>query len=1021
MNYKKLNIIVGWFAFAIAAITYLLTVEPTASYWDCGEFITTAYKLEIGHPPGATFFMLLGNFFTTFVQPHNVGLAMNIMSAMASAFTILFLFWTITHLAKRLINNTNELSTGQTLIILGSGLVGALAYTFSDTFWFSAVEAEVYAMSSLFTAIVFWAILKWENIADQPHANKWLILICYLAGLSIGVHLLNLLAIPAIVFVFYYKKFTISNKGIFYALLVSGILVLTVLYGIIPGTFSVATLFERIFTNGFNLPVNTGFFVFLALIIAGISVGIYYTHKYKKIVLNTILVGVTVILIGYSSVGIIIIRSNANPPMDQNSPDNFFALLTYLNREQYGSSPLLYGQYYNSPLDANEPYVHSKNEWRIQDGKYVVTYEKQVPNYNKDFCTFFPRMWSRVDQRHIDAYKSWGRIKGIKKQYTDYNRQTKTITKPTFVENMRFFFRYQVNFMYMRYFMWNFVGRQNDIQGHGNLLDGNWISGIKFIDEARLGNQDNLPPKYANNPGRNTYFFLPLLLGLIGIYFQSKTKQGKRDLWVVTLLFLLTGVAIVIYLNQYPIQPRERDYAFAGSFYAFTIWIGLGVAGIYSLLKKIASENVSAIAAIGLSLVAVPGLMAAQNWDDHNRAQRRSAADFGHNYLASVDSNGIIFTNGDNDTFPLWYNQEVAGVGTDKRVCNLSYLQTDWYVKQMQQQAYESEPLPISFKYEQYMLGTRDVVYVMDDPRVKRESIEIGEALRFIKSDNPQTKIARMNNASFLPVRKLFMTVDKEAVIKNGVVAPEDYDQIVDTMYIEISDNHITKDQLMILDMLYNNNWERPIYYAVSVGPDKYMSLDKYFRLEGLSYRIVPILSETNISGGNVNTELMYNRVINDFKWGNIELPNVYLDENNRRMLSNTRNNFQKLADALSAQGKRDSAVQILDLCMEKISLEKVPHDYFSFLLTRAYITANSYEKADKYIEDHADAYIAELEYFFGFSDKYIATLNNDIQSDLYFLRELSNMAKQTGNQELVDKIESEFELFYAQYISLQQ
>ncbi|MBN2805801.1 MAG: DUF2723 domain-containing protein [Prolixibacteraceae bacterium] len=1022
MNYKKLNIIVGWITFVIATVTYLLTLEPTASFWDCGEFITTAFKLEVGHPPGAPLFMLIGRFFTLFGGSENAAYLMNVLSALASSFTILFLFWTITHLTKRLFTDEENPSAGSLIAILGSGLVGALAYTFSDTFWFSAVEAEVYGTSSLFTALVFWAILKWENIADEPYANRWLILICYLAGLSVGVHLLNLLAIPAIVFIYYYKRYKVSNKGIFYALLVSGVILGIILYGIIPGVVWIATVFERIFVNGLGAPLHSGFFIYVLLLTAAIVYGIYYTHQKRMVLANTAILAVTVIILGFSTYAIIPIRSNANPPMDQNSPDNVFAMLSFLNREQYGDRPLLSGQFYDSPLDADEQYVHDKTEYRVKDGKYVVSNERQKPNYDDNFTMFFPRMWSKTDPRHVEAYKEWGRIKGNKKTYRAPTGENQVIVMPTFAENLRFFFNYQINFMYIRYFMWNYAGRQNDIQGHGNAIHGNWISGIKFIDEARLGNQDNLPSKYANNPGRNRYYFLPLLLGILGIVFQNKAgRQGKRDLWVVSLLFILTGIAIVVYLNQYPYQPRERDYAFAGSFYAFSIWIGMGVAALYNWTKSLLPEKIAASSVSLVALLAVPALMASENWDDHNRAKRTSAADFGKNYLHSVEPQGIIFTNGDNDTYPLWYNQEVEEFGTDKRVCNLSYFQTDWYVSQMQRKAYESEPLPISFKYDEYVQGTNDVIYIVEDQRLKGKSIELGKALDFIKDKDPRTKIARANNASYLPVRNLYMVVDKQAVIENGVVKPELYHQIVDTMFIEISGNYIAKDQLMLLDMLYHNNWKRPIYYAISVGTEKYLSLDKYFRLEGLTYRIVPILSSgDSFQKGIVETEIMYNNVMNKFKWGNIKEPGVYADENNRRMLTNLRNNFQRLAEALLEEGKHDEAVLVLDKCMEEIPVEKVPYDYFALQIAQVYLKAGETEKAKNMIREMSKEFTDELNYYYGFSKRYFASLESEIRSNLFFLNELVSMSKQVNDEALHQEIKENFEFTYNQLISRQ-
>src|SRR5665648_229301 len=884
-NFKQLNNIVGWLTFLIAAATYLLTIEPTASFWDCGEFITTSFKLEVGHPPGAPFFMILGRFFTILGGgAANAAVMINSMSALASGFTILFLFWTITHLAKKLIKPEGEYTTGQIIAILGSGVVGALSYTFSDTFWFSAVEGEVYASSSLFTALVFWAILKWEDSADEPHANRWIILIAYLMGLSIGVHLLNLLAIPAIVFVYYFRKYKVTRNGILISLALSFVILAVVMYGIIPGVITIATWFELLFVNGLGLPFNTGAIFYAILLVGAIVYGILYTMRKKLILWNTVLISLIVILIGYSSFAMIVIRSSANPPMDQNSPDNVFALLGYLNREQYGDRPLVYGQYYNTPL---EKYVDDKPYYIQKDGKYVIADMRQKPVFDSNLCTIFPRMYSR-DAGHIEAYKQWAGIKGRKVQVRDEDGQATTIQIPTFGENLTFFFRYQIGHMYFRYFMWNFSGRQNDIQSNGEISNGNWITGINFIDSQRLGDQKSLPAEFKNSKARNTYFLLPFILGIIGIVFMyNRGVEGRRDLWTVSLLFIMTGFAILVYLNQSPQQPRERDYAYAGSFYAFTIWIGIGVLALYEGLKKYIPDTISAGVASVLALLLVPVIMGAENWDDHDRSNRYTARDFGANYLNTCAPNAIIFTNGDNDTFPLWYNQEVEGVRKDMRVCNLSYFQTDWYIDQMKRKAYDSEPLPISFNHDQYVQGKRDVVYLMEDPRLKG-SVELKKALDFVKDENPKTKLEQADYASYIPSKKLFVVVDKAAVIRNKVVDPKDYDKIVDTLKIDLSSKHyITKDELMVLDMIANNNWERPIYFAITIGRDKYMNLQDYFQLEGLAYRLVPIKTTSDgINMGSVNSKLMYKNVMDNFKWGNMNDPKVYIDENNSRMMT---------------------------------------------------------------------------------------------------------------------------------------
>jgi hypothetical protein len=1019
-NFKQLNNIVGWLTFLVAAITYLLTIEPTASFWDCGEFITTSFKLEVGHPPGAPFFMIMGRLFNLLASnPSHVAIMVNAMSALASAFTILFLFWTITHLAKKLIKPVGEYTVGQTIAILSAGVVGALAYTFSDTFWFSAVEGEVYASSSLFTAMVFWAILKWEDEADEPRANRWIILIAYLMGLSIGVHLLNLLAIPAIVFVYYFRKYKVTRNGILISLAVSLLILGVVMYGIIPGVITIATWFELMFVNGLGLPFNTGVIIYALALIGALVFGILYTVRKKLILWNTVLISIVVILIGYSSFAMIVIRSSANPPMDQNSPDNVFALLGYLNREQYGDRPLLYGQYYNTPLDKYEddkPYYIQKN------GKYVVADMRQKPVFDSNLCTIFPRMYSR-EAEHIEAYKQWANIKGRRVSITDEDGQAKTIELPTFGENLTFFFRYQIGHMYFRYFMWNFSGRQSDIQSNGEITNGNWITGINFLDSIRLGDQSTLPQEFKNNKAKNKYYLLPFILGIIGIVFMyNRGIEGKKDLWTVFLLFFMTGLAIVIYLNQAPLQPRERDYAYAGSFYAFTIWIGIGVLGLYEALKKYIPDTTSAGVAGGLSLLLVPVIMGAQNWDDHDRSGRYTCRDFGANYLNTCAPNAVIFTNGDNDTFPLWYNQEVEGVRKDIRVCNLSYFQTDWYVDQMKSKAYESAPLPITFTHDQYVQGKRDVVYLMEDPRLKG-SVELKQALDFVKDENPRTKLEQAENAAYIPSKKLFMVVDKAAVIRNKVVDPQDYDKIVDTLKIDLSSKHyITKDELMVLDMIANNNWERPIYWAITVGRDKYMNLQDYFQLEGLAYRLVPIKTtetEGGINIGKVNEKLMYANVMDKFKWGNMNDPKVYIDENNSRMMMNVRNTFNRLAETLVADGQNDKAAQVLDRGIELIPHKIVPYNYFSMMMAETYFKAGKPEKGKEIINTIMTDYKEQLDYFFKMNKPMRASVDEEIQRILYFMREMGNVCNRGNQAELGKEVTSSFTSYLDRYSSL--
>lgn len=1022
-EYSFYNRLTGWIIFLLSAVVYLMTIEPTTSFWDTGEFITTSFKLEIGHPPGAPIFMIFGRFFSMFGGPENAAVMVNAMSALASAFTILFLFWTITHLARKLVVKENDITTGNIVSIMAAGVVGALAYTFSDTFWFSAVEGEVYAFSSMLTAIVFWAILKWENVADEPYANKWLIFIAYIIGLSIGVHLLNLLAIPAIVFVYYFRKYNTTRKGFIYASIVSLILLAVIMWGIIPGVVTVASWFELLFVNSFGLPYKSGALIYIAFVIAAIVYGIRYTTRHRMVLWNTVVVAVTVILIGYSSFALIIIRSAAHPPMDQNSPNNVFSLLSYLNREQYGSRPLFHGQYYNSPLDPQERYIEGKPVYSQIDGKYVETDRRVVPNYDDKFVTIFPRMWSSMDPAHAQAYQEWGNIKGRRIQHRNESGQTEVIVKPTFGENLRFFFTYQVGHMYYRYFMWNFAGRQNDIQGHGGILNGNWLSGINFIDELRLGEQDNLPDRYANNKARNTYYFLPLILGLIGLFFQyNRGKEGKKDFWVVFLLFFMTGLAIVIYLNQYPIQPRERDYAYAGSFYAFTIWIGLGVLGIIEGLKKYTKETVAAGVAGIATLILVPGLMAAENWDDHDRSGRYTARDLGANYLKTSPPNGIIFTNGDNDTFPLWYNQEVEGVRTDVRVANLSYLQTDWYINQMKRQAYDSEPLPFSMSEEKYRQGTRDIIYLMNNPRISRDWIGLKEGINFIADDNPATKLQQADNAAYLPKKIIHFKVDKEAVIRNKVVREQDYDKIVDTITIDLSDrNYLSKDEMMILDLLATNNWERPIYWAITVGRNKYMNLEEYFQVEGFGYRLVPlkgVASSDMLSFGTVATDIMYDNMLNKFEYGNMNDPGVYLDENNIRMMTNIRTSFHRLASGLIREGKMDSAVTVVDRAFELIPGSLVPFEYFSISLAGNYYAAGAVEKGKQLFTEASNQLNDELGYFLSLNRKFVLTpeINEEIQRNLFYLQTMERTARNYNDAETADKIREAMERHFETY-----
>ncbi|MBN2165042.1 MAG: DUF2723 domain-containing protein [Marinilabiliaceae bacterium] len=1012
-RYTLWNNIVGWVAFLISAIVYIMTIEPTASFWDCGEFIATSANLLVGHPPGAPFFMIVGRFFSLFTSDRAmIPVMINAMSALASAFTILFLFWTITHFAKKLIyDGKGEMKGWQLGAILSSGFVGALAYTFSDTFWFSAVEGEVYAMSSLFTAVVFWLVLKWENAADKPHANRYLILIAYLMGLSIGVHLLNLLTIPAIGMVYYYKKYEVNRNNTIKALLISSAILLGILYVVIPGVVYLASRFELMFVNGFGLGFNSGAIFYACLLIGGIIWGLWYTYKKSKVLLNTAITVVAVIIIGYSSFAMIVIRSAAEPTMDQNSPDDVFSLMGYLNREQYGDRPLISGQYYNSPIDRRASNEKEGAPIRIKKGdRYEVIDNRTEYVFDSRTTTIFPRMYSR-EGRHINQYKSWANIKGKRITVEDDSGKPKTIMLPTFGENLKFFFKYQVMHMYFRYFMWNFSGRQNDMQGNGEINKGNWITGIPFIDKGMVGDDSLLPDIYSKNKARNKYYMLPLILGLVGIFFQfSKGRKGKQGFWVVMLLFFLTGLAIVLYLNQTPLQPRERDYAYAGSFYAFAIWIGLGVLAIVEALKKYLPGSVSVGIAGVLSFALVPALMASENWDDHDRSERYVARDLAYNYLNTCQENAILFTNGDNDTFPLWYIQEVERVRTDVRVCNLSYLQTDWYIDQMKRKAYKSDPLPFSLTHDKYVTGKREVVHLVE--RVN-EAIDLKQGIDFLASDDSRTKTLPNypGNIDYLPAKKFSLNVDSQKVINGGIVSKDAAHLISNKLNISLDKDYILKNEVMILDLLVSNNWNRPIYFATTVGSENYVGLENYFQLEGFGYQLVPIKSEGDAyNNGRVDTEKMYNNVVNKFRWGGFDNPNVYLDENHVRMGNNIRMNLTRLANALIEEEKNDKAKDILDLTFKTLPSERIPHTYFSIFMADAYYRISEAEKGDTILEDVATNNLKELKYYMSLPANKKSAHDRDIKNCLAIYREIGNMANNYGRNDIMKNFDADYQ-----------
>ncbi len=1009
-SYRKHNNILGWLVFAIASTIYILTCEPTMSFWDCGEYIATAFKLEVGHPPGAPLFQIIGRFFSLFAgDVSHVARMVNTMSALCSGFTILFLFWTITMISKKMVlKEGEEMTTSKMHLIMGAGLIGSLAYTFTDSFWFSAVEGEVYAMSSFFTAVVFWTIFKWEEHADEKHSYRWLLLIAYLVGLSVGVHMLNLLAIPAITFVYYFKKYPKPGwRGILLALFAGVGILAVVMYVIIPWIVKLAGLFELFFVNSLGMPFNSGTIIYFVILIGLITGGLIYTRKKGKTILNTIILAFTFIVIGYTSFILLVIRSNANTPLDENNPENAMYLLSYLNREQYGDWPLLTGQYYNAPMvdrtDGNPTYT--KDE---ASGKYIITdkKEKTVPVFDSRFTTLFPRMWSGTDPKHVEGYKKWANVQGIPIEVQSGD-QRETINKPTFGENLRFFWNYQVIHMYWRYFMWNFAGKQNDNQGLGDKVDGNWKSGIPFFDKARLGS-GQLPELRKGNRGDNSFYFLPFILGLIGIYFTL--KKDYRSTIIIGLLFFMTGLAIVIYLNQYAPQPRERDYAFAGSFYAFAIWIGLGIIQIARWLQ----EKLGALVALILSVVfggIVVGVMAQQGWDDHDRSGRYTSLALAENYLNSCAKDAILFTNGDNDTFPLWYAQEVEGFRTDVRVVNLSLLNADWCVDQIRRKAYDSDPVPMSMARDRYRTGNHDVTYFFPDEKLKDRYIDLKDVFDVINTDDTKLKIntPQYGSLDYFPTNKFMLTYDP-AMIAADKSIPAKYLSRLDTIRWEIKAQAIQKNNLVVLDILAANNWKRPVYFVLNAGPDSYIGLDHSLFVEGLACRVLPVRATINESEtGEVNTDIMYDNLMNKFKWANINNKKVYLDDQNQRLVLSYRNLFDRLAVALIQEGKKDSARKVLDYCMSLFPDEVSHYDYFVIGFAECYYKTGDSKKADKICEHILQLMDQDMNYLYSFPTAELTSLDNSLREDLMILQRLGEAVKASNNQDLVRNTEACF------------
>ena len=1032
MNFNRWDKLVGWAVFAIAALTYLFTMEPSSSLWDCAEFIATSYKLEVGHPPGAPLFMLMARIATMFAPnsyyvPHMV----NGMNCLASAFCILFLFWTITHLARRIFTAAGRtMSEGDKIAVLGAGAVGALAYTFTDTFWFSAVEGEVYALSSMFTALVVWLMLKWEEQADEPHSTRWIVLIAYLMGLSIGVHILNLLTIPALVFIYYFKRYkSVTLKGMALATLLS-LAILGFINGIIiPYTVYLGAMVDLFAVNSLGLPVNTGIVVFALALLGVLSWGIVRTHRAGKKMWNLLLVCTTMILIGFSSYATVTIRAVANPPMNSNNPNNPHALLSVLNRDQYGNRPLLYGQYYSSPID---DYVESTSyHYNAETKEYDKVVTLTGYTYPSEFKHLFPRLWNTA--KGEAAYKPWaayrtktdvlrdenGEVvrdengKAMRGEVLEFGRKVydsvtgESFIEPTFGENLYYFFTYQLNYMYWRYFLWNFVGRQDDIQASDEtILHGNWLSGITPLDEAYLGPQSDLPSEMANNPARNRYFFLPFVLGLLGLIYQLNRDQ--KNFSVVMWLFIMMGIALVVYFNTCPSEPRERDYVYAGSFYAFCIWIGLGVLAIRDIMGYVLGRDAKLTATLATVIaLGVPALLAAENWDDHDRSGRTMARDIGWNYLQSLPENAIVINYGDNDTFPLWYNQEVDGVRPDVRIMNSSYLGGEWYIDEMKTRANEAAGVPFSLHSSKYSF-VNDFLPVAD--RVKRV-IDAKELIGFIadEKDNTKVQLADGSLVDYIPGRRIAIPVNKDNAIKAGIVKEEDRDLMVDTVYINISERKrsIEKSEMMLIDLLANFDWKRPICFTQVYILQDFGLLD-YLQYDGYAYRLVPILTPYQSSWeiGRIDTEWTYPRLMETFRYGNLADEDVHVDHFLQYNIaaSKAREGFARVAKELIREGRNEEALKALDRGLEVLPSPKIRYtDANTYPFIEAYYALGEMEKGDKLLTDYATVLMEYMEYYLLF-DGYKANLvEGEIRNRMDSLTELYYLAAFTKRNDLIE------------------
>ncbi|BBE19194.1 membrane protein [Aquipluma nitroreducens] len=974
MNQQKINNLTGWGVFVVSLIIYVLTLEPTLSLWDCGEFLTSAYKLEINHSPGAPLFMLLGRIFSlfSFGNPTHAAYAINLVSAVASAATILFLFWTIVWLVSKL-----EQKQGRQFPLFlkfGAAAIGALSFAFTDSFWFSAVEAEVYALSSLFSAVVLWAATRWEREADQPDSSRWIVLIFFLIGLSIGVHLLNLLVIPSVGLIIYFRKYNYSLKGLIAAILISGIGIVSLLQIFIPGILDLSKNLELFFVNSLHFPIHSGLITYVILLIALLSGGIIYSHRKQLPKLNLALLCLTFLLVGYTSYVATIVRASANVPVNQGDPETTFSLLNYLNREQYGTRPILYGENFASVVTGYK----ERETWIAKDGKYIKSKLNAKIEYDPRTIGFFPRMHSN-DPEHIDAYKKQFNFKGRRVMTTDEDGKQTEIIVPTFHENLSFFLNYQLGFMYIRYFMWNFAGRQNDIQGTGGLLNGNWQSGIPLIDKQVAGPQENLPTSAKENKGRNSYYFLPLILGLLGLAFQY--RNDRQNFLVTGLLFFLMSFALVAYLNEVPNTPRERDYVYVGSFYVFCIWIGFGALFLFSQFQKLMKEKLAITTTLAVCLLASPMLLLSQNYDDHDRSGRYSARDLARNYLESCKPNAILFTHADNDTYPLWYRQEVEGIRRDVRVVVMPYLSAEWYIGQLQRKIYENEPLKMTVPLEKYQTGQLDYVYVV--PKIETEQ-HMTDVLEFVASDSSKTKLTVENGEqiSYIPVNKIRLQFPDQEPI-----------------HFELNKRAINKGDLAFYDIISSNQGKRPICFTTWVDPDEH-GLKNNLIYDGLVYRLTDQKTDSSsiLDIGKIETENLYTNLMQKCNWDNLADPSINFDWHHRRMFATMqiRNAFYRLANQLTEEKQPEKATEVLKKAEQVMSLKNWPVDYQSILLASLYERNGQKQLGEVRFQNLAKSLEEGLKYYSSFPSNQKESVLDEASFQLSLYNELIKQAADT-------------------------